>query len=336
MFDVSGTLQINRNGEGVTRRKESTKKQQDMSGFHFCHQERVQQHRNTSSALKLLYQCNGKSYDKFTDKLYQLVHDEHTSNNNKHWGMREYPVPKGKTILLLGNSHLRQVSKTLACEYGSVIESIDSHSEDIFTVKFTNGATWITVTNTILVHSHSWPLLIETYFFKDIPFASVDAIVLGKFTSHQEAYNTNYALQMSAEQDFYADTLGQPVDFETIAPPTLVSLARIHSNLILATTMFAVSDRIRAQTQWEDFETEFPNRRNVQQINSRTYIERLGLECGSDDKYTLGTCHEPGDKNLRGNRSPADMHRCAGAFGGHADLVAWDIVEALHMRLSSD
>jgi hypothetical protein len=326
VYDVSGTNQIS-NTQTIIYQKNKNRNKQEMSDFHLCQSEHVSQNNST---LKLMYQCDGKSYERFADKLYQLVRQ--MDGNNTNWGKRDYPVPAGTTVLLLGNSHLRQVSKTVSCAYGHVIDSIHSQSEDIFTVKFTNNATWITVTNTVLVHSHNWPALIEEYFLKDqkISFDSLDAIVLGKFTSYQEARNTNYETIMAAEEDFYANTLGQPVNFTSIAPPTLVSLARLYSRHILAVTMFASSDMPRAQKHLEAFQKEFPGRSNVVPIHFRKYIERLGLECGSDDKYTLGTCHEPGDKNLKSTRSPADMHRCAGALGGHADLVAWDVVEELH------
>ena len=70
--------------------------------------------------------------------------------------------------------------------------------------------------------------------------------------------------------------------------------------------------------------------RQVAQLNrttalaTRRYVEALGHECGSNERQrTVDACHD-------GRGARLAEHRCTGAAGGHADLVAWDIVEWMH------
>eukprot|EP00980_Cylindrotheca_fusiformis_P030789 scaffold25426_cov88-Cylindrotheca_fusiformis.AAC.1 len=387
-FDISGTGSIN-----SVKKKSSfasaAAKHDSMKGFHLCRNQHVRptsyqdenddNNTTSSSSLTLLYQCHGKSYDQFTDRLYSLVHrltanantnnSSKNNNNKEYWGRRDFPVPAGKTVVWLGNSHLRQVAKTLVCQYhATVVEDIQLHEEqgDSFTVQFTNGAKWVIITNTILVHSEIWPELIQEYFNVSLNTDGVDAIVLGKFTTYAEAQNTNYAITMAEEEEQYASLLGKPVNFTSISPPTLSSVVqqlqqqqRQQSLSSLSSTkkklplpmkilflpMFAISDVHRAQEEYEEYlehEEFFSTTLSKQQqmkkklnnkaisftairyIESRQYIDALGLECGSDDKYTIGTCHEPppnsnpqqqqqqdnNNNNHHNNpRNPADMHR---------------------------
>jgi hypothetical protein len=175
----------------------------------------------------------------------------------------------------------------------------------------------------------------------------MDALVFGKFTLYEEALHTQFEQTMNEEQAYYYEQQHDnttSIRFSTIPPPQLVDAARLYQNPILAIPMFAANDVARSRTSRAQFATEFPNRTNVHFINSRRYIDRLGLECGSDDKFTVGSCHEPGNHDgmvpnnttntSSSTRNPANMHRCAGPLGGHADLIAWDIIEKLHEVLS--
>lgn len=305
------------------------------SGFHFCQKGQLH-HQNQT--MQLLYQCNDKSYINFAQKLHELVSrlslNRHTSAS---WGKRKYPLPSDTTVLLLGNSHLRQISKTLACQYESSIESMISKGPEFFSIRFSNNSTLVSVTNTVLVHSKKWTELIEKTFLHDEnrTLHSVDAIVFGKFTKYNEAKATNYAKTMMAEEKYYNQIINSSgiLDYRFFPPPELVNVARLFSIPIISTSMFAVSDQQRADREYREFQEIFPHRINVPFVDSRAYIDFLGLECGSDDKWEMGGCHEVGDFAGGSTRSPANMHRCAGKMGGHADLIAWDIIEHLNENL---
>ena len=69
-------------------------------------------------------------------------------------------------------------------------------------------------------------------------------------------------------------------------------------------------------------------RNNLRAIDARRYTSQLG-ECATDEGFqTVGTCLTDNT-----NRWYQNGHRCFGAQGGHADLVAWDLIEAFYKLL---
>jgi len=460
-----------------------------ISKYHFCGKSLVAAGAETgadtnNNTLYLLYQCSGTSYETFAASLRSLAYNRtqspwdwqgDRSRQSEHagkeecaaqsslllpthplWGKREFPLPDNATILVLGNSHLRQISKTLACQYADSLTSIrflpailsenrtstsdavdDSSpltsfmpsSSDGFVLEFANKARWVSITNTVLVYSHNWKELLEEFFLSSLPGDSlssetvrldnVDAIVLGKFTTFNEARGTNFERTMAQEEEAYhefrrkqqqeaqpyetydnvdyetEDSGSAPekpiqVDFASIPPPDLIDLARVYDGPILSVNMFSKSDSERAQSSYKAYQeqcsvlehnkkaNETSNflrgggdkgsvsstdqakiNKKIFLISGRRYIDELQMECGTDDKLTLGTCHEPTpwiatvDDNSavesvvashsqneqeratsalphKRYRDPSDMHRCAGRLGGHADLISWDVIEGLH------
>jgi len=69
-------------------------------------------------------------------------------------------------------------------------------------------------------------------------------------------------------------------------------------------------------------------------VRGRAHIDALDIECGTDGIQTVNDCCNLGDATPFG-RKPEDIHRCTGANGGHADLLAWDVIEALHEMILS-
>jgi hypothetical protein len=66
-------------------------------------------------------------------------------------------------------------------------------------------------------------------------------------------------------------------------------------------------------------------RNNLHSMDSRKHIDALGVERSSNEKLVSavpGRC---------GNRT--EQRRCSGTMGGHSDLVAFDVVQALHSSL---
>ena len=57
----------------------------------------------------------------------------------------------------------------------------------------------------------------------------------------------------------------------------------------------------------------------IQIVNSRRHIDAMGKECSSNNHYGVQDC----GKNRNG-------HRCNGPHGGHPDIVAWDVIEAIY------
>jgi hypothetical protein len=176
----------------------------------------------------------------------------------------------------------------------------------------------------------------------------------------------------SIESQSTATATSAVVDFASIPPPDLVDIARIYNGPIISVNMFSKRDASRAVKSYETYREQclIMSKKNEPQtknsnlflVDGRRYIDQLGMECGSDDKESLGTCHEPTpvsslasnttngnmtnaslamDNTVTGSptrsnqamkryRDPSDMHRCAGHLGGHADLVSWDVIEGLY------
>jgi len=68
-------------------------------------------------------------------------------------------------------------------------------------------------------------------------------------------------------------------------------------------------------------------RTNLIAINARAYIDGIfgGEECATDQMKVVGSCiTDPNHAHY------AKGHRCFGKYGGHADLVAWDVIEAIY------
>jgi hypothetical protein len=265
-----------------------------------------------------------------------------------------------------------------------------------------------------LVYSYQWKELIEEFYLSsvDVKLEDMDGIILGKFTTYEEAKDTNFERTMGQEENDYYDfrqrtkrqqqhdgddddnksiinnnnqkttlpsSLSSPsismrktmeeveqpettvvVSFESIPPPDLVDVAKVYDGPILSVNMFAKKDVPRSKASYEKYQqqclqsmmsevNDSEEQRNssinqkVFMVDSRQYINRMGEECGTDDKHVLGTCHEPPNpsvtiipstpsiqtKPTKRYRDPSDMHRCAGRLGGHADLISWDVIEGL-------
>lgn len=320
------------------------------STLHFCtrpeilvQSDPIRANNETKAPLQLQYQCQGTAYDNFSRKLHDFADDK--AGRTTTWGRRIYPLPANSNVLFFGNSHLRQVSKTAICQYAHQIRSLTMYSSDIFRIQFVNNATWTSITNAALVYSNRWQKLLEEQLGQ--PLEQLDGIVLGKFTSYQEARGTNYEKTMKEEERQYSGR----VNFTSISPPTLSSIAQVYGGPLVGVSMFSQqyeSEFLETTVQAIQTLRQVEHRTNLYSVNARAYVGKLELECGSDDRWTVGTCHEVREwlnaasrssmnantRNRKG-RSPADMHRCTGALGGHADLISWDIIELLYTALST-
>ena len=99
-------------------------------------------------------------------------------------------------------------------------------------------------------------------------------------------------------------------------------------------------------------QNQVPHEQQIQQqgpllyryINGRKYIPILG-ECSTNIKNanaaaaegaaegTTKTAKYECDTIVASNTSHSGHHRCTGLYGGHPDLIAWDIIETLYSVL---
>ncbi|KAG7349889.1 hypothetical protein IV203_012486 [Nitzschia inconspicua] len=265
------------------------------------------------------YVCQGPEYDKFADKMEALIAvlDQKDSALGKPilWGKRRIsPFPDNTTVLAVGNSHTRQILQTLVCQYPVLqMVDMDSNSTEItrrgsyYYAEFVNHAKLHLVTNHAIFYSRKW----RKYLRQMTGISTIDGIIVGQINSMNDAYNTSFMSLMMEKTSKLEDA-----DFASVDPPQLQEFTDFYDGPIVAHSLMCY---------W-GYDNYYPmndfvqplDRTNVGLVNGRAYIGMLG-ECSTNEWQKVGVC---------GTDSTA--HRCIGERGGHPDLLAWDIVEALN------
>jgi hypothetical protein len=147
---------------------------------------------------------------------------------------------------------------------------------------------------------------------------------MGKFNAYNRHQNNT---QFQAQMLHYSQTF-PGVDFANIPPPSIETLTIVYDGPVVAVSMFALAGQRHVITSTKRAQQNKMSwnrtNHNILFLSGRKHIQAIGLECGSKLKKGMGHC---------GNRDPND-HRCVGPRGGHPDLLAWDIIEAIHTLVS--
>jgi hypothetical protein len=222
------------------------------------------------------------------------------------------------TVLILGNSHARQIGVEMACQYSHVLRSVVlQHGEwGLITFEFENNSTVYLLTNTVVVYSYDWQNLIEGVVGKKL--TDFDVMVLGLFNLYPGEVQTNFDRGMIAESKNWPN-----VDYLNIAPPTSRTILKQFPGRAALLSMFS-----NWPTKWIELqEVAQYHAPRVKAIDARKYVPLLG-ECGA----VVGndTCFNDAAEVPEGWQWPMAMHRCVGAKGGHPTLAAWDVIEFIH------
>jgi len=311
-------------GTGVPTLKDVHDDDDDTKKFRFCTKKFMTFCGNPE--FKLGYLCSGDHYDEFGSALESLA-----ATLPEPMGRRPFPVAANKTVLVMGNSHTRQMILALMCQYSDEIVEydnmcLDSERGDRFMVRFRNDATILSQTNSPIVYSPTWPTLIET-ISGGRPLKSFDGIVLGKFNAYEDSKGTSFVETMSQA---LKDVPGN-VDFTKASPPSLKDVAGVYEGPIVYVGMFAKYG-MQEQSANKDFvQSARSNRDNLSVIDGRKYINMMKMECGALSFDSEGLCLEKKDEaNHSLSRAVDGMHRCTGDKGGHPDLIAWEVAEKLN------
>lgn len=283
------------------------------------------------------YVCEGPKYDSFADQLEALLAIGHPAtphiNSNSsirsksaEWGRRYYsPFPANTTLLAVGNSHTRQIFQTLHCQYESIqyfepelnkTAGNEMRRGAYYYIEFLNHAKLHLVTNHALFYSRKWHEYLEDLVH--LKLNDFDALVVGKINTFIDAYNTSFMELMIEKTSQMAEA-----DFATVAPPTLIDFAPRFQGPIIAHSMMADWGNDYLNREMIEMVEEV-DRPNVLFVNGREYVPLLG-ECSADVWDRVGECNDD-----------LMAHRCIGQRGGHPDLIAWDILEALHDRFNAE
>lgn len=309
-------------------------------------QQLQQQHQDT---LDIWYQCQGKDYETFGNQLEQLVMQQ-AAAADRTWGRRPTALPAGKTVLLWGNSHLRQIAHAWTCQYATQIvqlqhygDAMDPHM--VLKVEFTNQATLLVVANSYAPYTDDWLSTLEQQLQMPSLSTAVDAVVLGMFNKCTTTGNSNFAAHMLAlmgnrtdlqacvaknddnDDDDASATKGNK------AGPNITDIAQVFAHQpILYIPMFSLSRRGQiCQTLVQIDKLKDKRHDNVTSLPVRRYIDLMQNECGSNSRLEVTKCRNNA-------KAKENMHRCMGPWGGHPDLIAWDAAEFMfaHLTAASD
>lgn len=272
--------------------------------------------------MPVFYPCVGPAYDAFAVRLHDWVTRYSRSRirqgnrNNPHWGRRrpDEVLPRDARVLVWGNSHLRQVAHTLACQ-GRATRI--THLQDNAIVRFDfahMNATMVVISGSPIVYSSTWRADVETLLG---PLSSWDAVILG----HVETCDGDDAFSRKMQN------LTQRENCLTYPTVQDWRIAYPEGPLVFVTS-FSASRNAERQIVSQELHTlvtsqNDPNPHGLELLIGREYIVRHGLpECAATSKITVSDCKD----DSRGQR-------CTGAAGGHADILAWDVTEFLHRHV---
>lgn len=276
----------------------------------FCHVPTLVDEKGSTAEgakIELAFQCQGEKYTEFGKELQSFADDVTTHGDS--WGRREFGLPSNKVILMLGNSDTQQVAHTLACQQvlgqTSKIKSIQAPLSDKQTaqkITFANNSTLIVITDDKLAKTS--PKDIATAIQKEtgLPLSQYDGMIWGLLHDcgavAAKCPNTTESLYTAA-----VDIFEGPMLFIGMMADNRMEQA------------YAIRDKIR--------EYKAAGRRNLWFIMGRRYISKLKLE---------GSVNTDGDADNK-PKTGKHGHRCTGALGGHADLLAYDVTEFLYNTL---
>jgi hypothetical protein len=283
-----------------------------------------------NDTMSVPYHCDGPLYRSFASLLHAAVQDFSNEKREQQeqplWGHRT-ALPPGKRILMLGNSHTRQVATSLLCQlgvHGQVWHqrSLDPAHNANMARKFqlSNGAQLYLVVNSYVVHSPNWVKLLEVQI--GVKLQDFDALVLGVFNTCDAPVNTTFATEMKDWSDNLDD-----VDCFNVDGPNLTDVAAVYFGPVVFVSMFAHYRYATYEPALEAAVELGQVRPNLLGVDARHYIESASLgECGSLDRTGLSDC-------VHNNTARRFAHRCVGPYGGHADLISWDVLEFLYEHL---
>ena len=269
-----------------------------------------------ATPIQLTYWCEGPQYDVFAPQLHDYMNQGPAT-----WGRRL--LPTNRRILVVGNSHTRQVTYSLLCQQQEYLQFMQElHFHGPLQYRFCPlNTTVVTVFNSHWPYSHRWRELLQDELRE--PLTNFDAIVLGLFN---HCGGTN-----SFSRDMEALTSTMPdVDCLRISPPTIRQWANVYDGALIFVSMFSTNQLNESQAALADIQSlQNEGRTNVAFVDARRHVTALRNECASFNRSGVSDCAQTVENEDVYNAT----HRCVGIHGGHPDLTAWDVLEHLHETL---
>jgi hypothetical protein len=272
------------------------------------------------------FQCEGPEYDKCAAAARAVARNSsHHHHASPTWSQPGVPLVRpGSSLLFIGNSHTRQIYETLVCQYQEDILSTDPWGSsvtlrnDIFLQSSINSPWHYDVTTNLTERFLSELGHFPNYY---------DAIILGDFNG--DVFNYDFSLAYTRPESFYNVTVksAAAANITLNGVLQLKHFAAIFNGPIIRLTggVLVNTTKVRnAQAEVQQvLQTTNKNKNDFVVLDASQYVPQVGI-CG----------HNQGGKIVV-DAPVVGYHRCQGGKGGHPDLVAYDVVEALGQLLPS-
>jgi hypothetical protein len=287
---------------------------------------------NAPWPIPIAYPCEGPAYDKLEAQLRNYRQSK-VEDHAETWGRRAFGIPAHRNVLFLGNIHTQQMAMSLACQQDGNIASITVLDERTQTIQidFDNNSTMVMLNDEQLIIDDDWKEILTADMGGIWKLNDFDALVLGLFNDCQIMLKS------------HAHECGSI---------TFIMLRQLLDAFIQGPVLFIsemAATRVDESNEARDlirYYRDTLKRKNVWFINGRRYISKIAVEGAapylsheeavqvvwenqSGEPSTNWTIQDALNEGVESRALP----RCQGEYGGHADLLSWDITEFLFNQL---
>ena len=177
------------------------------------------------------------------------------------------------------------------------------------------------VTDSYAVHTNDWASALQKQIQKKL--WKMAAVIAGPFNTCNGPVQTKFAEEM---KEMSAKIAG--VDCDKIEGPSIAEISKAYDGPLGYVSMFATYRHNDAQEahdmmvelQRQQDESDTLPKRPLTFVNARHYVDAMGVECGSALGDKISDC-------INNSTAAQYYHRCTGDYGGHPDLIAWDLIQ---------
>jgi hypothetical protein len=275
-------------------------------------------------SINIQYQCAGPRYFSFGEALRDYV-VSWSSNRETSFVSPRTLLPANRQILIWGNSHTRQLGRSLVCQYADQLINVELLPTEVARVreqvtgpeiyKFANGAQLVLVANSYTPYSHDWQRLLRQEL-QGRSLDDFDTIVMGLFN---ECGGNN---TFSTDLEMLSAILPE-VDCLHIQPPSIKSMVQATRRPLIFVSMFDTSRLAEGRSIIQQIKDLADQGHAVNYIDARHIVESVTpMTCLSSKRFSVTDCRLESDPLAEG----VILHACTGAQGGVADVVGWRVL----------